>query len=95
MRYAAVFDYTSDKEKIAAVRPRHRQYLTRLLHMGQLLAAGPLEEDAGAIIIYEAPSREAAETLIKNDPFFQEGVMVRYQLFAWKPVLANRSLLPE
>ncbi|HMP03478.1 MAG TPA: YciI family protein [Gemmatales bacterium] len=95
MRFPAVFEYTPDKAKIAAVRPRHRQYLTGLLHQGKLLAAGPLDDDAGALIIYEADSRAAAETLIQNDPFFQEGVMVKYQLFAWKPVLANRSLLPE
>lgn len=95
MKFAAVIEYTSDKAKISAVRPVHRQYLAKLKAEGKLAASGPFLDDSGALIIYEADTREEAETLLQNDPFHQEGIFVRWQMRPWNPVLANRSLFPE
>lgn len=95
MLFAAFITYTPDKEKIAAVRPTHRAYLTQLHGSGQLLAAGPFLDDSGALIIYEADSAAAATNLIEGDPFHQHGIFVRYDLKPWKAVFGNRMLLPD
>lgn len=95
MKFAAIIEYTSDKEKIGAVRPVHRQYLAQLKADGKLAASGPFLDDSGALIIYEAGSKEEAESLLQGDPFHKEGIFVRWQLRPWNPVLANRSLFPE
>ncbi len=92
MKFAAVIEYTQDKAKIAEVRPVHRKYLTLLRSAGQLAAAGPFTDDSGALIVYEAADREQAETLLRNDPFNQNGVFVKYQLRPWNPVLGNLDL---
>ena len=94
MKFAAIIEYSPDKEKIQAVRPQHRQYLTSLKERGQLAAAGPFLDDSGALIVYEAASREEAEKLIQADPFHQNGIFVRYQLRTWNAVMANRDLFP-
>ncbi len=94
MKFAAVIEYLQDKAKVAEVRPVHRQYLTSLRERGQLVAAGPFTDDSGALIVYEAPSKEEAEKLIRGDPFHQNGIFLRWQLRPWNPVMANHDLLP-
>jgi uncharacterized protein YciI len=94
MKYAAIIEYAKDKEKIAGVRPVHRQYLAGLSEKGQLAASGPFTDDSGALIVYEAATREEAEALLKGDPFNQNGIFVSYQLRPWNPVIANRELFP-
>lgn len=44
--------------------------------------------------MYEADTQEAAEGLIRNDPFHAAGVFVRWDVRPWKPVFANLALLP-
>jgi len=94
MKYAAVIEYTSDKAKIAEVRPSHREYLTGLLKDNKLVTAGPFTDDSGAFIVYEAESSEQAESILKADPFCQRGIFVRWTLRPWKAVFVNGTLLP-
>jgi uncharacterized protein YciI len=94
MKFAAIIEYAQDKAKIAEVRPTHRQYLAGLRERGQLAASGPFTDDSGALIVYEAASKEEAESFLKADPFNQAGIFVRYQLRPWNPVIANRELFP-
>jgi uncharacterized protein YciI len=94
MKFAALIEYITDREKIESVRPVHRQYLTSLLAKGQLAAAGPFLDDWGALIIYEAGTAEEAEALLKGDPFHAGGIFVRWTIRPWKAVMANRALFP-
>jgi uncharacterized protein YciI len=95
MKFAAIIEYIQDKAKIDSLRPVHRQYLASLKEKGQLAATGPFTDDAGgALIIYEANTREEAEKLLQGDPFATNGVFVRYQLRPWNTVFANRELFP-
>jgi len=94
MKFAAIIEYIQDKEKIQSVRPVHRQYLASLKEKGQLAASGPFTDDSGALIVYEAATREEAEKLLQGDPFAANGIFVRYQLRPWNPVIANRELFP-
>jgi uncharacterized protein YciI len=94
MRFAAIIEYLQDKARVAELRPVHRQYLTSLRERGQLVVAGPFTDDSGALIVYEATTREEAEKLLQGDPFHQGGIFVRWQLRPWNPVMANRELLP-
>jgi uncharacterized protein YciI len=95
MKFAAIIEYIQDKAKIAEIRPVHRQYLMSLKERGQLAAAGPLTDDSGALIVYEAGSREEAESFLQGDPFNNHGIFVTYQLRPWNPVMCNKDLFPE
>lgn len=86
MKYATSIDYLQDAKVVEAHRPAHRAYLTSLLEKGQLFASGPYEDGSGALIVYEADSPEAAEALLKADPFHAAGVFLRWNMRAWKVV---------
>lgn len=94
MKFAAVIEYIQDKDKINAVRPVHREYLLSLKEKGQLAASGPFTDDYGALIVYEAATREDAEELLKGDPFHQNGIFVQWVIRPWNAVIANRELFP-
>jgi hypothetical protein len=94
MKFAAIIEYLQDKAKIAEIRPVHRQYLTSLRERGQLAASGPFTDDSGALIIYEAATRDEAEKLLQGDPFHKNGIFLKYQLRPWNPVIANRESFP-
>jgi uncharacterized protein YciI len=94
MKFAAVIEYLQDKNKIGEIRPTHRQYLASLKEKGQLVASGPFTDDSGALIIYEAGSKEDAEKLLKADPFYQNGIFLKWQLRPWNVVIANREMFP-
>ena len=95
MIFAAVIEYSQDKEKIAEQRPAHRAYLTSLLQNDQLVASGPITDDSGALIIYEAASADEAEKLLRADPFHAAGIFLSWKIRPWKPVMANAKLLPQ
>ena len=94
MKYAAIIEYSRDKDKIASVRPVHRQYLATLRERGQLAASGPFTDDSGALIVYEVASAEEAEKLLRGDPFHANGIFLSYVMRPWNPVIANRELVP-
>ena len=87
MKYAAIIEYLSDAERVQAVRPTHRAYLTRLKEEGRLFASGPFTDGSGALIIYEADSPEQAEELLQNDPFYEAGVFIAWRIRPWNQVM--------
>jgi uncharacterized protein YciI len=94
MKFAAVIEYSQDKALVESHRPAHRAYLTSLIEKNQLFASGPFEDGYGALIIYEADTMEAAEALMRADPFHAAGVFVRWTVRPWKMVFANPRLMP-
>ena len=94
MKFAAIIEYLQDKARIAEVRPVHRQYLASLKEKGQLAASGPFTDDSGALIVYEAGSKEEAESFLQEDPFNKNGIFLKYQMRPWNTVIANRELFP-
>ena len=85
-KFATIFSY-GNQDRIAEVRPRHREYLSSLKENGNIWASGPFEDDSGALIIYEAESLEAAEALIKGDPFHEAGVFQSWEIKPWRQVM--------
>ena len=94
MKFAAIIEYLQDADKVQAIRPTHRQYLTTLKERGQLAIAGPFTDGSGALIVYEAASAEEAEKLLKGDPFHQNGIFLKWALRPWNTVFASPNLLP-
>ena len=80
MKFAAIIEYGPDKEKVKIHHPAHRAYLRGFLENGQLRAAGPFVDDAGALWVLDAESAEAAEEIVKGDPYVVAGVLVKWQI---------------
>ena len=94
MKFAAIIDYKLDHPQLATVRPVHREYLAQLRDQGKLAISGPLL-DGGALIIYEAETKEEVEAMYQADPFTTSGVFQSHVIRPWNPVFINRGLLPE
>jgi uncharacterized protein len=86
MKFAASIEYLQDAAVVEAHRPAHRAYLTGLLDQGKLFASGPYGDGSGALIVYEADSPEAAEAILKADPFHTAGVFLKWTLRPWKVI---------
>ena len=94
MKFAAIIEYELDDPRLATVRPIHREYLAGLRDQGKLAISGPLL-DGGALIVYQAETKEEAEAMYQADPFTTSGVFRSHVIRPWNPIFINRSLLPE
>ncbi len=80
MKYAAIIEYGDDKDGLKANHPAHRTYLRTFLENGQLRAAGPFADDAGALWVLDADSAEAAEEIVKGDPLVKAGIITSWKI---------------
>lgn len=85
--FTAILTYGDDVERRQQVRPTHREYLRELLEQGKLVRSGPFTDDSGALIIYEAEDLSEAQTLLTNDPFALNGVIVGAEIKEWNVVM--------
>jgi uncharacterized protein YciI len=72
-----------DDEQRLAVRPAHRDYVAELHERGEIRMSGPLADQTGAIILYEAPDLEAARALVEADPYAKANVVEELSLREW------------
>ncbi len=80
MKFAAIIEYGDDAHGLRANHPAHRAYLRTFLDNGQLRAAGPFADDAGALWVLEAETLEAAEKIVSGDPFVGAGVITSWRI---------------
>ena len=79
MKFVAIIKY-GDKEKVKASHLVHREYLRQFLENEQLRAAGPFADDEGALWVLEAETAEAAEEIVKGDPYVEAGAIVSWKI---------------
>ncbi|OLF13271.1 YciI family protein [Actinophytocola xanthii] len=81
--------YTADRELLAATRPRHREYLGRLVEQGSVGAAGPWADDSAGFAIYQVEDRAELDRLLEEDPYTTEGVAASRTIHEWKLVFGS------
>ncbi|MEW2501886.1 YciI family protein [Amycolatopsis sp. NPDC047767] len=75
------------QEKVADVRPRHREWLSQHSAEGRVAVAGPLADGSGGLVLWQAEDEAALEELIGKDPYQLEGVVAKRSIREYKPVL--------
>ena len=80
MKFAAIIEYGDDAGGLKANHPAHRTYLRTFLENGQLRAAGPFADDAGALWVLDADTAEAAEEIVKGVPLVDAGVITSWKI---------------
>jgi uncharacterized protein len=86
--------YVDSPEKVAALRPAHREYMSQLISEGRLVAGGPFTDGTGALFVYETESLAAAEEIVAADPYHVGGAFASYELSPWEIIKANPALIP-
>jgi uncharacterized protein YciI len=78
--------FSGEPERLAA-RGDHRKALTALHDQGVVAMAGPLDDDSGAVILFDVPDRSRLDELMAQDPYFTTtGVTVQH-VRNWNPFL--------
>ena len=72
--------FNAEDQKIIA---DHFQYLKDKLEIGELILAGPCEDQAFGIVIFRAESESKARLFMENDPAILRGLMTA-ELHAFK-----------
>ncbi len=92
--FAITYVYVSDDERLAAVRPEHREFLGGLHAQGVLHVSGPLPptstgEPGGALLVVEAEDPTAALRLLADDPMHRAGLVAERSAREWVPVIGG------
>ncbi|MCD6055322.1 MAG: hypothetical protein K0R12_284 [Gammaproteobacteria bacterium] len=82
--------YKTPLEKVDQFVQAHRAFLQRYYDEGLFLVSGPQEPRTGGIIIALA-DKSRLKAIIKNDPFYQEGI-ADYRFIEFKPVKYHSEL---
>jgi uncharacterized protein YciI len=66
------------------VRQEHLEKIEVLKSRGEFLAGGAILDDAGkmtgSMIVYEYPERKALDEMLKDEPYFTEGVWQKVEI---------------
>lgn len=89
MKFVHLCHYIDDLNRVAELRPAHRQYMAQLDLENKLWAAGPFGDGTGALFIYEAVDQRAAEEICQADPYYIGNAFANSELAAWSPALYN------
>ena len=89
--FAVTYVYDDRAAARDALRPAHRAFLTGLKAAGVLRASGPVSDGdmQGALLVLDAPSAEAAGTILDSDPFAVDGLVAARAVAEWTVVIGS------
>lgn len=89
--FAVTYVYGGSAEALTEHRPAHRRFLNELEAAGDLVAAGPYDDDAdpGALLLINAESADAALELLLPDPLLIEQVITERSARPWKVTIGS------
>ena len=86
-RFVVQWEYSADRETRYAARPDHRAHLGALAERGVVLAGGPLADDTGGIVVFEAADAADLQAHLDADPYTKAGVIAKTTVTEWQPKL--------
>jgi len=95
MRIVNYATYVDAPDKVARLRPAHREYMTQLRADGRLVLGGPFTDGSGALFVYETESLATAEEIVAADPYKAGGALASYTLSPWEIIKADPALIPD
>lgn len=89
--FAVTYHYIDDTQLINEIRPIHREWLSKQLEAGNLLASGPMVNRPAALLIWNSESIEELNSLLDNDPFEIAGAIDERIIEEWNTVFGPWS----
>ena len=77
--------FNADPARLDA-RPAHRRRLEELHAQGILVAAGPWDDDSGALLVFDI-ERGEVEAILSADPYFTTPGVRVVSVRTWQPVV--------
>lgn len=78
-------EFSDDQRRLRA-RQVYRQRLAELHDSGAVLAAGPWDDDSGALIVFEL-GWEQVRAELDTDPFYRAAGVTVVSIREWSPVI--------
>jgi hypothetical protein len=73
-------------ERRTPYRPDHLRLVREAHARGELIMAGALGEPAGALLVFRAPDKSAAERFAACDPYVKQGLVRTWTIRPWTVV---------
>jgi uncharacterized protein YciI len=84
-KFVVEFRYNVSRAEREAVHQDHAAYLNSLAERGVLLLAGPLVDDNGGLLIYEAADRAELGAVLDGEPYIKAGFVAESRIHQWQP----------
>ena len=78
--FVVILRYLVSLDQIEPYRPQHIEFLDTYFAQGVFIASGGQVPRTGGMILAKGSSRLEIEAIVKQDPFFLEG-LAEYQIF--------------
>jgi uncharacterized protein YciI len=85
MLYIVTLTHARPAAEVQLHLDAHREWLARHIDKGDIVAAGPLDDGPGGIVLARAVGREALAEILASDPFVAQRV-VDVQVRGFNPV---------
>ena len=73
-----------------SVWDEHAEFIGHLVHEGFILMGGPLVNEGGALLIFNAEDENEVREL-KNDPWFEHGILKLQSVKRWQIFIDSRK----
>jgi uncharacterized protein len=85
-KFAVQYVYGPDRDRLAEVRPKHRDYLDALVEKGVLLLSGPYADTVGALLIFETADEAELRGILAADPYAGAQVLAETSVREWNAI---------
>jgi len=69
----------------------HAKFIDQLVDDGFILMGGPLEDEGGALLILNAKDENDVRKKLKNDPWFEHGILKLESVKRWQIFIDQRK----
>lgn len=96
MHYLLFYDAAPDYlERRPAFRSQHLALARAAVERGELVLGGALGDPVdGALLLFRADSRAAAEAFAESDPYVTNGLVTRWRVREWHTVVGEGTAPP-
>lgn len=89
--FLILLSYKKPLNEVDRFLAEHRQFLAAHYASGCFLLSGRNEPRTGGVILASATSKAEIESIVRTDPFYQEGI-VEYEIVEFVPTMAGKAL---
>jgi uncharacterized protein len=69
----------------------HAAFIDKLVDEGCILMGGPLVDEGGSLLIFNAEDENEVKEKLKNDPWFEKGILKLESVKRWQIFIDSRT----
>lgn len=94
--FIAIFSAGPNRDQSKGTREQpfwdeHAAFIDQLVDEGFILMGGPLVDESGALLIFNAKDENEVREKLKNDPWFEHGILKLESVKRWEIFIDKRK----